>query len=73
MGLIKKMKNSEALNKYIKKIFSDDNDDYKFKNKKKSSYINKVSYKDNIIKRSQRIVAKMDDPIEIFKKFLLNP
>jgi predicted glycosyltransferase len=73
MGLIKKIRNSETLNKYIKKIFSDDNDDYKVKNKKKSSYINKVSYKDNIIKRSQRIVAKMDDPIEIFKKFLLNP
>jgi predicted glycosyltransferase len=70
MGLIKKIRNSETLNKYIKKIFSDDNDDYKVKNKKKSSYINKVSYKDNIIKRSQRIVAKMDDPIEIFKKFL---
>ena len=73
MGLIKKIRNSETLNKYIKKIFSDDNDDYRVKNKKKSSYINKVSYKDNIIKRSQRIVAKMDDPIEIFKKFLLNP
>jgi uncharacterized protein len=68
MGLIKKIRNSEILNKYIKKILSDDNN-----RRKKSFYIKQLSYKDNIIRRSQRIVAKMDDPIEIFKKFLLNP
>ncbi|HET9806068.1 MAG TPA: DUF354 domain-containing protein [Nitrososphaeraceae archaeon] len=73
VGLIKKTRNSETLNRYIKKILSDDDYYYKIKNKKKSSYINQFSYKDNIIRRSQRIVAKMDDPIEIFKKFLLNP
>ncbi len=73
VGLIKKTRNSETLNRYIKKILSDDDYYYKIKNKKKSSYINQFSYKDNITRRSQRIVAKMDDPIEIFKKFLLNP
>lgn len=76
MGLIKKIRNSKTLNKYIQKILSDDdnNNDYKIKNRKKpSSHVKQFSYKDNIIRRSQRIVAKMDDPIEIFKKFLLNP
>ena len=77
IGLIQKISNLHTLNKYIKKILSDDNDvdnNYNVKNRrKKSSYIKQLSYKDNIITRSQRIVAKMDDPIEIFKKFLLNP
>ncbi|HEU5172329.1 MAG TPA: DUF354 domain-containing protein [Nitrososphaeraceae archaeon] len=74
MGLIKKIRNSKTLNKYIQKILSgdDNNNDYRVKNRKKSSHVKQFSYKDNII-RSQRIVAKMDDPIEIFKKFLLNP
>ena len=75
MGLIKKIRNSKTLNKYIQKILSgdDNNNDYRVKNRKKSSsHVKQFSYKDNII-RSQRIVEKMDDPIEIFKKFLLNP
>jgi predicted glycosyltransferase len=75
MGLIKKIRNSKTLNKYIQKILSgdDNNNDYRVKNRKKSAHVKQFSYKDNIIRRSQRIVAKMDDPIEIFKKFLLNP
>jgi hypothetical protein len=70
MGLIKKIRNSKTLNKYIKKILSDDKE---IKNKKNSSYVNQISYQENINRISQRIVAKMEDPIEIFKKFLLNP
>lgn len=67
IGLIKKVGTSHTLNKYIKKILTGDED---VKNKKKSSYIKPISYKDNIKRISQRIVAKMEDPIEIFKKFL---
>jgi uncharacterized protein len=70
MGLIKKIRNSNTLNKYIKKILSDDEE---IKNKKKSYHVNQISYQENINRISQRIVAKMEDPIEIFKKFLLNP
>ena len=70
MGLIKKIRNPNTLNKYIKKSLSDKEE---LKNKKKSSHTNQVSYKDNINRISQRIVSKMEDPIEIFKKFLLNP
>ncbi len=70
MGLIKKIRNSNTLNKYIKKILSDDEE---IKNKKKFSCVNQISYQDNINRTSQRIVAKMEDPIKIFKKFLSNP
>ena len=70
MGLIKKIRNSNKLNKYIKKILSDDEE---IKNKKKPSYTNQISYKDNISRISKRIVSQMEDPIEIFKKFLSNP
>jgi len=70
IGLIQKISNLHTLNKYIKKILSDDEE---VKNKKKSFYINQMSYQENINRISQRIVAKMEDPIEIFKTFLLNP
>jgi uncharacterized protein len=69
IGLIKKIRDSNTLNKYINKILSYD----KVKNKKQSSYKNQMSYQDNINRIAQRVVAKMEDPIEIFKKFLLNP
>ena len=70
IGLIQKISNLHTLNKYIKTILSDDEE---VKNKKKSFYINQMSYQENINRISQRIVAKMEDPIEIFKTFLLNP
>lgn len=70
--LVKKIRNSNILNKSIKKILSnDDNDDNKqIENKNQIAFKNQSSYQDKINRISQRIIAKMDDPIEKFKKFL---
>jgi uncharacterized protein len=70
--LVKKIRNSNTLNKSIKKILSnDDNDDNKqIKNQNEIAFKNQSSYQDKINIISQRIIAKMEDPIEKFKKFL---
>jgi predicted glycosyltransferase len=67
MGLIKKVKNSSTLTKYIKTILSHR---AMVKNKKT---INMNSNPINLQDRSLKIISEMEDPIEIFKKFLFNP
>lgn len=68
MGLIKKVKNSSTLIESIKNILSQR---LVVKNKKKT--INNNFNLDTMQKMSLKIIAEMEDPIEIFKKFLFNP
>lgn len=67
MGLIKKVKNSSTLTKSIKNILSQSPF---VKNK---NTINNNSDLYTMPKMSSKIIAEMEDPIEIFKKFLFNP
>ena len=67
MRLIKKVKNSSTLTKYIKTILSPR---AMVKNK---NTINMNSNPINLQDRSLKIISEMEDPIEIFKKFLFNP
>jgi hypothetical protein len=67
MGLIKKVKNSSTLIKYIKTILS------QLAMVKNKNTINKNSITVNLQDRSLKIISEMEDPIEIFKKFLFNP
>ena len=67
MRLIKKVKNSSTLTKYIKTILSPH---AMVKNK---NTINMNSNPINLQDRSLKIKSEMEDPIEIFKKFLFNP
>ncbi|MGE3859219.1 MAG: DUF354 domain-containing protein [Nitrososphaeraceae archaeon] len=69
-GLIKKISNSNTLNKYIKSILSTEAQSI---NEKKSTFTNSISQQDKINKISRTITSNMEDPIEIFKKFLLDP
>ncbi len=69
-GLIKKISNSNTLNKYIKNILSTEAQSI---NEKKSTFTNSISQQDQINKISQTITSNMEDPIEVFKKFLLDP
>ena len=69
-GLIKKISNSNTLNKYIKSILSTEAQSI---NEKKSTFTNSISQQDKINKISQTITSNMEDPIEVFKKFLLDP
>ena len=67
MGLIKKVKNSISLTKYIKTILS-----------QSARKTNKNSLKNNFNQHnlqnvSLKIISEMEDPIDIFKKFLFNP
>jgi uncharacterized protein len=67
MGLIKKIKNSISLTKYIKTILS-----------QSARKTNKNSLKNNFNQHnlqnvSLKIISEMEDPIDIFKKFLFNP
>lgn len=67
MGLIKKVKNSSTLIKYIKTILS------QLAMVKNKNTINKNSIPVNLQDKSLKIISEMEDPIEIFKKFLFNP
>jgi uncharacterized protein len=67
MGLIKKVKNSSTLTKYIKTILS-----HRGMVKNKHT-INMNSNPINLQDRSLKIISEMEDPIEIFKKFLFHP
>ena len=67
MGLIKKVKNSFTLTKYIKNILSQNRIP---KNIKISNF---KSDPNTIQEISLKIIAEMEDPIKIFKKFLFNP
>jgi hypothetical protein len=67
MGLIKKVKNSSTLTKSIKNILSQSPF---VKNK---NTINNNSNLYTMPKMASKIIAEMEDPIEIFKKFLFNP
>ena len=67
MRLIKKVKNSSTLTKYIKTILS------QLAMVKNKNTINKNSITVNLQDRSLKIISEMEDPIEIFKKFLFNP
>jgi predicted glycosyltransferase len=69
-GLIKKISNSNTINKYIKSILSTEAQSI---NEKKSTFTNSISQQDKINKISQTITSNMEDPIEVFKKFLLDP
>jgi uncharacterized protein len=67
MGLIKKVKNSSTLTKYIKTILSHR------AIVKNQNTINMNTNPTNLEDRSLKILSEMEDPIEIFKKFLFNP
>ena len=71
VGLIKKIRNSVTLTKYIKSILSKDaiikNKDNTLNNNKK--LFNQITVRETSLK----IQSEMEDPIEIFKKFLFNP
>jgi predicted glycosyltransferase len=71
VGLIKKIRNSVTLTKYIESILSTDalikNKDKTLNNKKK--LFNQSTVRETSIK----IQSEMEDPIEIFKKFLFIP
>ena len=67
MGLIKKVKNSSTLTKYIKTILSHR------AIVKNQNTINMNFNPTNLQDRSLKILSEMEDPIEIFKKFLFNP
>ena len=67
MGLIKKVKNSFTLTKYIKNILSQ-------RGTTKNKKIPNIKSDPNTIQEiSLKIIAEMEDPIKIFKKFLFNP
>jgi hypothetical protein len=67
MGLIKKVKNSFTLTKYIKNILSQ-------RGTTKNKKIPNIKSNPNTIHEiSLKIIAEMEDPIKIFKKFLFNP
>jgi predicted glycosyltransferase len=68
LGLIKKVKNTYTLTKYIKTILSHS------ANKTNKNFITyNTHHQDNLQDRSLKIISKMEDPIEIFKKFLIHP
>ncbi|MGZ5500731.1 MAG: hypothetical protein ACXWEW_06245, partial [Nitrososphaeraceae archaeon] len=70
MGLIKKVRNPVTLTKCIKKILSQG---AMVKNKNTINNNKKLSHQDTIKEMSLKIIAEMEDPIEIFKKFLFIP
>jgi len=67
VGLIKKIRNSNTLNRYIKSILSEE---VRNINQKKSTSTNNISQLEKIYKISLTITSSMEDPIEVFKKFL---
>jgi uncharacterized protein len=67
MGLIKKVKNSISLTKYIKTILSQS-----ARKTNKNSLKNNFN-QNNLQNVSLKIISEMEDPIDIFKKFLFNP
>jgi len=71
VGLIKKIRNSVTLTKYIKSILSKD---ALIKNKDNTLNNNKKLFNQSTVKEtSLKIQSEMEDPIEIFKKFLFIP
>jgi predicted glycosyltransferase len=71
MGLIKKVKNSSTLTKYIKTILSHSaTANNKISISNNSEPDNNNNLQDMSLKK---IISEMEDPIEIFKKFLFNP
>ncbi len=71
VGLIKKIRNSLTLTKYIKSILSKD---ALLKNKGNILNNNKKLFnQDTVRETSLKIQSEMEDPIEIFKKFLFIP
>jgi predicted glycosyltransferase len=70
IGLIKKISNLNTLNKYINSILSEKGHGI---NQKKSTYTDIISHQDKLTKISQTITSNMEDPIEVFKKFLTDP
>jgi hypothetical protein len=76
MGLIKKVKNSSTLTKYIKTILSHSttaNNKISISNNSEPDN-NKNNNNNNLQDMSlKKIISEMEDPIEIFKKFLFNP
>jgi predicted glycosyltransferase len=71
VGLIKKIRNPVTLTKYIKSILSKD---ALIKNKDNTLNNNKKLFNQRtVMETSLKIQSEMEDPIEIFKKFLFNP
>jgi len=71
VGLIKKIRNSVTLTKYIKSILSED---ALIKNKDNSLNNSKKLFNHSTVREtSLKIQSEMEDPIEIFKKFLFIP
>ncbi|HJT82852.1 MAG TPA: DUF354 domain-containing protein [Nitrososphaeraceae archaeon] len=70
IGLIKKISNLNTLNKYINSILSEKGHGI---NQKKSTSTDIISHQDKLTKISQTITSDMEDPIEVFKKFLTDP
>ncbi len=70
MGLIKKVRNPVTLTKCIKRILSQG---AMVKNKNTINNNKKLYHQDTIKEMSLKIISEMEDPIEIFKKFLFNP
>ncbi len=71
VGLIKKIRNSVTLTKYIKSILSEDG---LIKNKDNTLNNTKKLFNQSTVREtSLKIQSEMEDPIEIFKKFLFIP
>ena len=71
VGLIKKIKNSVTLTKYIKSILSEDG---RIKNRDNTLNNTKKLFNQSTVREtSLKIQSEMEDPIEIFKKFLFIP
>ena len=68
MGLIKKVKTSTSLTKYIKTILS-----HNTARKTKKNSLNNNFDQENLQNLSLKIISEMENPIDIFKKFLFNP
>jgi uncharacterized protein len=70
MGLIKKVRNPATLTRCIKRILSQRE---MVKNKNTVNNNKKLSNQDTLKEMSLKIIAEMEDPRRIFKKFLFNP